>query len=103
MPDVNMALGFTGLCPFAGCSGEPVDMHSSFLHCVLCGPLCVLCSVQVRFPCLESDMLAYWHSEVQICLVKGSIQTGGILAWLFCEHNFSNSVTLLYPNLLSNG
>lgn len=59
MPDVNEALGFTVLCPFAGCSGEPVDMHNSFLHCVLCGPLCVLCSVQVRFLCLESDMLAY--------------------------------------------
>lgn len=52
MSDVNMALGYTVLCPFAGCTDEPVDMHNSFLHCVLCGPLCVLCSIQVRFPCL---------------------------------------------------
>lgn len=104
MPDVKMALGFTALCPFAGCPGEPVDMHNSFLHCVLCGPLCVLCSIQVRFPCLESDVLAHWNSWVEeICLFKGSLQTGGILDWLFCEHNFSNSVKLLHLNLLSNG
>lgn len=87
-------LGFTVLFPFPGCSGEPVDMHNSFLHCVLCGPLCVLCSIQVRFPCLQSDMLAYWNSWVERCLFKGSIQTE--------EHNFSNSVKLLYLKLLSN-
>lgn len=52
VPNVNMALGFTVFFPFAGCSGEPVDMHGSFLHCVLCGPICVLRSIQVRFPCL---------------------------------------------------
>lgn len=52
VPNLNLTLGFTVFFHFAGCSGEPVDMHDSFLHCLLCGPICVLCSIQVRFPCL---------------------------------------------------
>jgi len=59
VPNVNVALGFTVFSPSAGCSGEPVDMHGSFLHGVLCGPICVLRSIQVRFPCLESNVMAY--------------------------------------------
>lgn len=50
VPNGNVAPGFTVFFPSAGCSGEPVDMHGSFLHCVLCGPICVLRSIQVRFP-----------------------------------------------------